>query len=61
MVQTAGVGAGSSMGNAPPEILRRQQGGGGIMIWAGIVNDRIIGPFKVDDGVKMNSANYTAF
>ena len=31
------------------------------MIWAGIVNDRIIGPFKVDDGVKMNSANYTAF
>ena len=30
------------------------------MIWTGIVNDRIIGPFKVDDGVKMNSANYTA-
>ena len=48
-------------GERPSEILRRQQGGGGIMIWAGIVNDRIIGPFKVDDGVKMNSANYTAF
>ena len=31
------------------------------MIWAGIVDNRIIGPFKVDDGVKMNSVNYTAF
>ena len=31
------------------------------MIWAGIVGDRIIGPFKVDEGVKMNSVNYTAF
>ena len=33
-------------GERPPEILRRQQGGGGIMIWAGIVNYRITGPFK---------------
>lgn len=42
----------------PPSRMRRQQGGGGIMIWAGIVNDKVIGPFKVDDGVKLNSASY---
>jgi len=47
-----------SHGNTTPTRLRRQQGGGGIMIWAGIVNDRVIGPFKVDDGVKLNSDNY---
>ena len=41
-----------------PTRLRRQQGGGGIMIWAGIVDSEIIGPFKVDDGVKLNSENY---
>ena len=28
-------------------------GGGGIMIWGEIVGDRIIGPFKVDDGVNL--------
>ena len=44
---------------APPR-LRRQQGGGGIMIWAGIVDDKVIGPFKVDEGVKLNSDNYCA-
>ena len=48
-------------GHRPPEILRRQQGGGGIMIWAGIVDNRMIGPFKVREGVKINSVNYTAF
>lgn len=31
----------------PPSRLRRQQGGGGIMIWAGIVNDQVIGPYKL--------------
>ena len=30
----------------PPGIMRRQQGVGGVMIWAGIVDDRLIGPFK---------------
>ena len=28
------------------------------MIWAAIVNSEVIGPFKVDDGVKLNSENY---
>ena len=44
---------------APPR-LRKQHGGGGIMMWAGIVNDKVIGPFKVDEGVKLNSDNYCA-
>lgn len=43
---------------AVPGRLRRQQGGGGIMIWAAIVGNELIGPFKVDDGVKLNSENY---
>ena len=36
-------------------------GDGGIMIWGEIVGDCIIGPFKVDDGVKINCVNYTEF
>lgn len=40
---------------------RRQQGGGGVMIWAGIIGDEIVGPFLVPDGLKMNSANYCTF
>lgn len=36
-----------------PTRLRRQQGGGRNMIWAGIVGNKVIGPFKVVDGVKL--------
>ena len=35
----------------PPSKIRRQKGGGGVMIWAGIVNDQTVGPFRVRDGV----------
>ena len=31
------------------------------MIWARIVDQIIIGPFKVDEGVQVNSANYSNF
>ena len=31
------------------------------MIWTGIVDQIIIGPFKVDEGVKLDSANYCDF
>ena len=48
-------------GETPTGVIRRQQGGGGIMIWAAIVGKRLIGPFKVDKGVKMNSENYSSF
>lgn len=45
-------------GENSPTRLRRQQGGGGIMIWAGIVGDKVIGPFKLDQGVKLNTESY---
>ena len=34
-----------------------QQGGSSLMIWAGIVSQTIIEPFKVNEGVKLNRAN----
>ena len=41
--------------------MRRQQGGGGVMFWAGLLANTIIGPFRVQQGVKMNSENYCNF
>ena len=38
--------------------IRRQQGGIGIMIWAGIINDQVIGPVRVPEGVKFTSVAY---
>lgn len=38
-----------------------KQGGGSVMIWDEIVDQQIIGPFKFDEKVKLNSANYTYF
>ena len=60
MALMVGVGAGYWRQGAP-NVIRRQQGGGSIMIWGGIVKNRFIEPFKVEKGVKMNSQNYTAF
>ena len=48
-------------GTKPQSRIRRQQGGGGVMIWAGIINDAIVGPFSVPDGVKMNAKSYVEF
>lgn len=48
-------------GHEPPVRLRRQQGGGGLMVWAAIFKDQLIGPFKIPDGVKINSENYCQF
>lgn len=31
------------------------------MIWAGIVGSTVIGPYKVDEGVKLNSVGYCKF
>ena len=44
-----------------PTRLRRQQNGGGVMFRAGILGHQIVGPFRVPDGVKMNSATYAGF
>lgn len=34
--------------------MKQRQGGGGVMVWAGI-NNEFVGPFRVADGVKMYS------
>lgn len=39
-----------------PVRLKRQQGGGRVTFWAGIVGDSLMGPFRVPDGVKMETA-----
>ena len=31
-----------------------QQGGEGVMFWAGIVNDTLVGPFTVPEGIKIS-------
>ena len=51
------------MANNTPRVqrLRRQQGGGGVMMWARIIGDKLIGPFKVPDRIKMTSKHYVAF
>ena len=38
--------------------FRRQQGGGGVMIWAGIIGGELVGPVRVPEGVKITSATY---
>ncbi|KAI5624251.1 tripartite motif-containing protein 16, partial [Silurus asotus] len=38
-----------------------QQGGGGVLVWAGIIKDELVGPFRVEDGVKLNSQSYCQF
>ena len=41
--------------------MRRQQGGGGVMIWGGIIGNAINGPFRVPEGLKLSSATYCPF
>ena len=41
--------------------FRRQQGGGGIMIWAGIIDVIMVGPYRVSEGVKITAEKYIAF
>lgn len=38
--------------------IRRQQGVGGVMFWAGIRGNELIGPHKVPKGLKLNSNAY---
>ena len=48
-------------GTTPQGKIRRQQGGGGVMIWAGIINNQILGRFRVPDGVTMCAKSYVDF
>ena len=46
------------IGHPRPTSIRRQQGGGSIMIWIGIINDQNVGPIRVPEGVKLTSVVY---
>ena len=48
-------------GQPTPTRIRRQQSGGGVMFWAAILDKDLIGPFRVPDGVKINSVGYCEF
>jgi hypothetical protein len=53
-------------GDNCPDRMRRQQGGGGVMIWGGIIGNAFIGPFRipeglVPEGLKLFSATYCPF
>ena len=39
-------------------VTRWQQGGGGVMIWAGIINNQIVGLFRVRYGVETCAESY---
>ncbi|CAL4132249.1 unnamed protein product, partial [Meganyctiphanes norvegica] len=44
-----------------PVLKRHQQGGYGVMFWAAIVGDHLVGPYDVAEGVKINSEIYSQF
>lgn len=44
-----------------PTRIRRQQGGGGVMFWAGMIDNEIIGPFRFNHGTKITSDVYCNF
>ena len=48
-------------GNTPQSRIRRQQGGRGVMIWAGIINNHIVGLVRVPEGVKMCAEPHVDF
>ena len=41
--------------------IRRQQGGGGVLFWGAIIDNELVGPFRVADGVKMTAKLYIVF
>ena len=51
----------SPTGAAIPLRVRRQQGGGVVMFWAGIIGNTLIGPVRVPEGVKLTSQAYISF
>lgn len=44
-----------------PVAKRRQHGSGNVRVSAGIVDQNIIKPFKIDEGVNLDSDNYGDF
>ena len=47
--------------HSPPVGKARQQERGGIMFWAAIFDGKLIGLFRVKDGVKVNVTTHSAF
>ena len=45
-------------GHKPRVQVKRQAGGGGVMFWSAICGDKLIGPVRVPEGVKLNSVSY---
>ena len=41
-----------------PQRIRPQQEGGGVMFWAAIIGNELVGPFRVADGVKIIAKLY---
>lgn len=50
-----------SNGHRAPLWVRCQQGEGGVLVWAAIIEDEVVGPFRVEDGLKLNSQTYCQF
>ena len=55
-------------GHRAPLPVRHQQGGGGVLVlywqvlvWAAIIKDELVGPFQVEDGLKINSQTCCQF
>ena len=44
-----------------PLWVRHQQGGGGVLVWAGIIKDELVGPCWVGDELKINSQTFCQF
>lgn len=42
----------------PPQCVRCQQEGSGL--WIATINDALVGPFRVEEGVKMTAPTYIA-
>ena len=53
--------SGVNVGSQKEAIRVRRQQGGGVMFWAGIISNDLVGPWKDPEGVKMTSVAYVAF
>lgn len=49
------------MNDPQPLQLRHQQGSKGILFWAGIVGNELVGPWRIADDAKNNSPAYIEF
>lgn len=48
-------------GHRVPVREKHQQGAGSVLLWAGIINNELVGPFQVEDRLKVNSQTHCQF